>query len=102
MDGWKGGWMYGKNGWKEWMDVMCMVRPKIRRRVKDGGSGGCGFGKDEELPKVSRTFELKPLAKGSEEEEEALFSARLNTLNRRQSCRQLYYSLLRMHVDYYA
>ena len=55
--------MHGKNGLQEWMDVMCMVRSKIRRRVI-GGSGGCGFGKDEKLPESQQDIRTETVGKG--------------------------------------
>ena len=60
-------WMEGMDGWKERMvDVMCMVRRKIRRRVIEGESGGRGFGKDKELPESQRNSRTETVFNGVE------------------------------------
>jgi len=56
--------MHGNNVWKEWIDVICMARRRIRRRAIERGRGECGFWKDEELPKSQLNIRTETVGNG--------------------------------------
>jgi len=111
LDGWAGGCMERVDEKNGWMDVICMIRRKIRRRVIEGGSGGCGFGKDEELPESQLNIRTETVGKriwegGAVNERRCpmwiniIFRKTEPYLNRHR-CRRQHWRPLALHVDYY-